>query len=244
MGEMLDEAVAAAGSWPDLVLTGRVHHYQRFTRSVAGRETPFIVAGGGGYWHLQAVGRDEDGAPLQTPWPVPGLDVTLEKYCDDRHGFLRLEVSAGAIQGCYRTVPRPHESGRAGPADVRDRHVRAGFGGAPDGAGLTRRAWAGVEWGGRRAVRMWGFPRRRLRALGQGRPSLRSRPAAPRGGLQPSAGGRRHPSRPVHRPRAGCATHPGAVWHPQRAHGSGADAWEAGDRPCGPVPPCLSPVSG
>lgn len=39
----------------------------------------------------------------------------LESYCDDRHGFLRFEVSPSEIACEYLTVPRPHESWRAGP---------------------------------------------------------------------------------------------------------------------------------
>jgi hypothetical protein len=37
----------------------------------------------------------------------PGL--TLDQYSADRHGFLRMEVSASALRMQYFTVPRPHE---------------------------------------------------------------------------------------------------------------------------------------
>ncbi|HVB10448.1 MAG TPA: metallophosphoesterase, partial [Bacillota bacterium] len=114
MGAVLDQAVAAAGRWPDLVVMGHVHNYQRFTRRVAGREVPNIVNGAGGYWHLHAVAKGADGGRLPVPWAVPGMDVTLEQNCDDWHGFLRLDVTAGTIRGRYRSVPRPQESWRAG----------------------------------------------------------------------------------------------------------------------------------
>jgi hypothetical protein len=42
--------------------------------------------------------------------PLSGDTVTLESYVDDRHGFLRLDVSSSAISGKYYTVPRPQES--------------------------------------------------------------------------------------------------------------------------------------
>ena len=54
------------------------------------------------------------------PWAVPGMDVTLEQNCDDWHGFLRLDVTAGTIRGRYRSVPRPQESWRAGPVTLVD----------------------------------------------------------------------------------------------------------------------------
>ena len=38
-----------AGFWPDAVLSGHAHIYQRFSRSVDGREIPYIVAGSGGH---------------------------------------------------------------------------------------------------------------------------------------------------------------------------------------------------
>lgn len=41
---------------------------------------------------------------------VEGETVTLEDFVDDRHAFLRLEVTADLIAGTYYTVPRPHES--------------------------------------------------------------------------------------------------------------------------------------
>ncbi|HWE59269.1 MAG TPA: metallophosphoesterase [Solirubrobacteraceae bacterium] len=45
----LDRAFAAAGLWPDAILSGHAHIYQRFQRSVGGREIPYIVAGSGGH---------------------------------------------------------------------------------------------------------------------------------------------------------------------------------------------------
>ncbi len=45
----IDAACKAAGLWPDLVLSGHAHLYQRFTRIVNGKETPYIVAGCGGF---------------------------------------------------------------------------------------------------------------------------------------------------------------------------------------------------
>lgn len=46
----IDKACQTAGLWPDLVLSGHAHLYQRFTRVLAsGQETPYIVSGSGGF---------------------------------------------------------------------------------------------------------------------------------------------------------------------------------------------------
>ena len=47
----IDQACKEAGLWPDLVLSGHAHLYQRFTRRVGpnNKETPYIVAGSGGF---------------------------------------------------------------------------------------------------------------------------------------------------------------------------------------------------
>lgn len=97
MGALLDETFAAAGRKPDLVLSGHVHDYQRFTRSDG---VTYIVNGGGGYHNLHKMASGI--GPL--PWTVPGSDVTLEAYADALWGFLRLTVTPTGIQGVYTAV--------------------------------------------------------------------------------------------------------------------------------------------
>jgi acid phosphatase type 7 len=109
MSGVLDNAIQQTGRWPDMVLAGHVHNYQRFTRNVAGRDMPYIVAGAGGYWHLHAIATDAQGNPITTPYPMPGTNVTLESYCSDRHGYLLMEATPTTLKGSYYTVPRSHE---------------------------------------------------------------------------------------------------------------------------------------
>ena len=112
METILNAAITASGRTPDAVFAGHVHNYQRFTRRLAGREIPFIVAGAGGYWHLHYLAKHL-GDPIQTPFVLPTRsDLTLESYCDDRHGYLRLEVTAQTLRGEYFAVPRPQEGWR------------------------------------------------------------------------------------------------------------------------------------
>jgi acid phosphatase type 7 len=113
MHDALDGAFAKVGRWPDMVLAGHVHDYQRFTRRLASnnRQIPYLVAGAGGYHNLHAVAKVNGTKPTPpVTLPVSGDTVTLESYVDDRHGFLRLDAGPGAIAGKYYTVPRPQES--------------------------------------------------------------------------------------------------------------------------------------
>jgi hypothetical protein len=113
MHDALDGAFAKAGRWADMVLAGHVHDYQRFTRKVSanGRQMPYLVAGAGGYHNLHTVAKVNGVKPVPpVSLPLSGDTVTLESYVDDRHGFLRLDVSSSAISGKYYTVPRPQES--------------------------------------------------------------------------------------------------------------------------------------
>jgi hypothetical protein len=113
MHDALDRAFSAAGRWADLVLAGHVHDYQRFTRTVAtsGHQVPYVVAGAGGYHNLHSVAK-VNGAKPTPPVSLPLSEdmVTLERFVDDHHGFLRLEVGPKAISGKYFTVPRPQDS--------------------------------------------------------------------------------------------------------------------------------------
>src|SRR5262249_18068728 len=97
----LRRASTKAGRLPDIVLAGLVHNYQRAT-IVGGlggadgeHEIVYIIAGAGGYPNLHPVRRGPDGKRLGTPFTLNqyGDRVELEKYVDDRHGFLRLEVT-------------------------------------------------------------------------------------------------------------------------------------------------------
>jgi 3',5'-cyclic AMP phosphodiesterase CpdA len=108
MEQVLDRAIEQTGRIPNAVFAGHVHNYQRFTRRRDGREVPYIVAGAGGYWHLHYVEKHL-GVRVQTPFTTQDPNITLESYCDDRHGYLRLEVGAQTMRGRYFAAPRPHE---------------------------------------------------------------------------------------------------------------------------------------
>jgi hypothetical protein len=61
----------------------------------------YVIAGGGGYPNLYPL---SESGTLPQNTPLPG--VILEKYCDNRNGYLLMEVTAQTIKGEYFTVPR------------------------------------------------------------------------------------------------------------------------------------------
>lgn len=113
--DLLEAACGAAGRIPDLVLTGHVHNYQRFTAPLAGRDVIFVVAGAGGYnskLHILAQEFHSAKPPIQ----MPGSEGTLERFCDSNHGYLRIEVTSGGIHGEYYAVPNVDPSAAQLPA--------------------------------------------------------------------------------------------------------------------------------
>jgi acid phosphatase type 7 len=108
MGSLIDGCCNAAGRWPDLVLAGHVHDYQRFTRDATADHASiaYIVNGAGGYHNLHEMAPDLGALPYE----VPGSDVTLEAYCDTAWGFLRLGVTPHQIMGEYTAVQRTGQS--------------------------------------------------------------------------------------------------------------------------------------
>lgn len=91
MIDFLNGAFEAAAVLPDLVVSGHVHNYQRFNKMYAGdKQVTFLVAGAGGYDELHAVAVTSD--EMFTGDSELFNSVTLENYCDDKHGFLKISL--------------------------------------------------------------------------------------------------------------------------------------------------------
>jgi acid phosphatase type 7 len=106
MVEILDQAFEGAGRTPDLVLSGHVHDYQRFTRTINGRQVPFVVSGNGGYHNLHRL------ATGASPGEELGEGVVFEHGDDRRYGFLKLTIKGGTGEGEYVAVtPGPMPDG-------------------------------------------------------------------------------------------------------------------------------------
>ncbi|MGB6691419.1 MAG: metallophosphoesterase [Terracidiphilus sp.] len=99
----IDSCCEQAGIWPDLVLSGHSHLYERYTRIMAsdGRQIAYVVAGNGGYYNLSTMKMNVAGVkpqPGQHSEPDgQGNTVNLDQYNETDFGFLRITVSASEI---------------------------------------------------------------------------------------------------------------------------------------------------
>lgn len=108
MLKQIDEACDAAGIQPDLHLSGHAHLYERYTRTVGGKQIPYLVAGMGGYYNLPGL-KPPNRRPVAPEPPLSGTDASgnplrLDVYNDNTFGFLRLTVSPASIAGVFVTV--------------------------------------------------------------------------------------------------------------------------------------------
>jgi hypothetical protein len=121
LGQVVHDAFEKGGRWPDAVFSGHVHNYQRFTHAGGGgRQTPYLIAGAGGYHNLHPLAEPVAGGHPSLPWQTPAPGVTLEAYEDKTYGYMRVTASAGKLSGEYVSVPKPGAPG-AGPPTVVDR---------------------------------------------------------------------------------------------------------------------------
>lgn len=113
MKQMMAKAVKAAGGrHPEMVVAGHVHDYQRLTKHLPnGGQAPYLVTGAGGYHNLHQVIKvnGEHIVPPVVFHDKEGEAVTLERYSDDRFGFLRMEITDRLVTSKFYTVPRPQE---------------------------------------------------------------------------------------------------------------------------------------
>jgi Calcineurin-like phosphoesterase len=95
MGDILDQAFTGSGRVPDMVLSGHVHDYQRFTRTINGKPVPYIVSGNGGYHNLHQLASDA------SPGQSIASDVVFEFGDASQYGFMKLTVNGATISGEY-----------------------------------------------------------------------------------------------------------------------------------------------
>ena len=93
MADALQQAINDSRRVPNMVLTGHVHNYQRFERTlVAKYKTPFLVIGHGGYYNLHALTAQPGTTDADT-------QATLVAGNDQQHGYSILMVDADTISG-------------------------------------------------------------------------------------------------------------------------------------------------
>src|ERR1700677_1129510 len=119
MLKQIDDACNAAGIQPDLHLSGHAHIYERYTRTVGGKQIPYLVAGVGGYYDLPGLKPpNQRAAPPTTPasgTDASGNPLRLEVDNANTFGFLRITVSPASITGEFVTVDPT--SGKTGVGD-------------------------------------------------------------------------------------------------------------------------------
>jgi hypothetical protein len=103
----IDSACQQANILPDLVLSGHAHLYERYTRFVGNHQIPFVVAGTGGYFNLSGFKKTNHGAPPIVPFigtDAKGNKLRLDAFNENSFGFLRVSVSASAVQAQFLAV--------------------------------------------------------------------------------------------------------------------------------------------
>lgn len=141
MLKQIDQACDAAGIQPDLHLSGHAHLYERYTRTVHGKQIPYLVAGMGGYYNLPGLKPGKRAPAPKTPQSgkdASGNPLTLEVYNDNTFGFLRLTVSPTSITGTFVTVDQ--QTGKSGVGDsfTVDLHANTVSGGSGGKSGPSR----------------------------------------------------------------------------------------------------------
>ncbi len=104
---VLFDSFKATKVYPNMILSGHVHNYQRFTHIVStpgGKVAiPCIVAGNGGYTNLGKLHKIDGNFPV-VPLKVNDT-LSLEQYDQVNFGFLRMEVTKSTITGRYFSAP-------------------------------------------------------------------------------------------------------------------------------------------
>jgi hypothetical protein len=136
----MDSCCQAVGLWPDVVLSGHAHLYQRFTRVVKGQHVPYIVSGSGGY-----AATPPQGSVPKAPYTIG--DTTLEVDPIVEFGYLTVVTDANTLSVTFKTA-------EGGTVTVRDSvtldlsagkvvsgtHVPGGGGAKPKAAGRAKKA--------------------------------------------------------------------------------------------------------
>jgi acid phosphatase type 7 len=121
VAKVLDKAFDDTNRYADMVLSGHVHNYQRFTRVINGDyQLPYIVAGAGGYPAKHYMLKHPTGVDIQVPYKIPSneVDITLENYNDTRFGYLIISVDESNIAGQYIATAYHREAFHADPTQI------------------------------------------------------------------------------------------------------------------------------
>ncbi|QTE52795.1 MULTISPECIES: metallophosphoesterase family protein [Mucilaginibacter] len=113
MIDFLEGVFEETGIRPDIVFSGHVHNYQRFSKQYDELTMmPYIVAGTGGFDELHPIALTDNTGFIPDDSRFDG--VSLEYSCDTRHGFLKIAVekinNGLTLTGEYYTVADEDEN--------------------------------------------------------------------------------------------------------------------------------------
>jgi hypothetical protein len=97
----LDDAFTQGGLWPDLVLCGHEHDYARYTRSINGRQIPYLVAGCGGY-NLTPTSPASD-PNVKVPQKLAQNNPALRAYIK-AFGYLKIKVNSTKLAVIFNST--------------------------------------------------------------------------------------------------------------------------------------------
>lgn len=101
LGDDLDGAFQQGGLWPDLVLSGHSHLYERFARDVNGIKLPYIVAGCGGYnLSPYAIASDPNS---KVPQSLAGTDPALQAYIK-AFGYMKVKATSSELAVIFNCI--------------------------------------------------------------------------------------------------------------------------------------------
>ena len=104
----LDAAFRAARRYPDVVLSGHVHDYQRFSRKRGKVTIPYIINGNSGYANNAKLLHKLQASVAQEQLPYETTDqtgVSLEAFDEKNAGFLRVTATPKELTVEYFAVP-------------------------------------------------------------------------------------------------------------------------------------------
>jgi hypothetical protein len=115
MADAVQHAINDSRRVPNLVLAAHVHNYQRIERSIVkATQTPFLVIGAGGYFHLHGMNTNPPPAPgkhaEQVKDPQTGAQLMASNHTN--HGYATLTVDAKSISGVITTIDETKYPGK------------------------------------------------------------------------------------------------------------------------------------
>ncbi len=100
MGDDLDDAFTKGGLWPDVVLSGHAHLYERLERDINGIKMPYIIAGCGGY-NITTSTQASD--PTVKVPPSMASNTALRAYVET-FGYLKIKVTKDKLAIIFNSI--------------------------------------------------------------------------------------------------------------------------------------------